>query len=314
MSFVSSLGRLLKSLYFKVVITIIVLAIVFFSVDFRAFFELFKKIELLLLPMLIINIFIFWFMNILSLFVLVRAAGKIDFLAFSKDQILSLVIGSVTPGQLGESSIILFLSNNKIRPAFGTAVFLLNKFINLLIIMLFGIFALFYFNIKPVYFIIVFAVFVFLLVLVFYSKTRFFVRDRIVLRLFKKHYDFFKVNYDFFRVHRKALLINILLNFLKVILSGVSIFLVFSLFGLDGSFFTLLSVFSFNRIIALIPITIAGLGILEGGVSLALSQIGYNYDAVLVTMFFLRVVNYLIMGLIALFMLCLKPGYIHKPN
>lgn len=123
------------------------------------------------------------------------------------------------------------------------------------------------------------------------TDLRIFIREKIIKRFFLRFYDFFRTTSDFFKKDYFYLFINIGINLIKILVSGLILFSALLLFGVHSNLILVFSVFNLNRVLALLPVTIAGLGILEGGVSIMLARFGYSYSAVMAAMLFDRVVG-----------------------
>ena len=121
------------------------------------------------------------------------------------------------------------------------------------------------------------------------SQVRVIIRDSIVKRYVPQYYDFFELTSDYMRKYRKYLLLNILFNILKIIIAGAILWLTFFLFSIEDNFLLLISIYNLSRVLALLPVSIGGLGVLEGGVALSLARLGFNYSVVILAMFFLRI-------------------------
>ena len=125
--------------------------------------------------------------------------------------------------------------------------------------------------------------------LIISSKLRITIRESVIKRYLLKYYDFFELTSEYFRKHIKYFFLNVISNVLKVLIAGFVIWTNFLLFNIKSDFLLLLSVYNLSRILSLLPVSIGGLGLLEGGVALSLSRLGLNYSVVIVAMFFLRI-------------------------
>ncbi|GEM_PF-3785060 len=94
----------------------------------------------------------------------------------------------------------------------------------------------------------------------------------------------------------------------KVIVETLMLYANLSMFGITVDFSVLLSVYNLNRIISLVPFTIGGLGVLEGGVSLMLKSLGYNYNMILSSMITLRILTFVVIGILFIFVIWGKSG------
>jgi uncharacterized membrane protein YbhN (UPF0104 family) len=211
---------------------------------------------------------------------------------FFKYQFKGILLGSVTPMQLGETVIFAYLQTIGFPGQKALSAFLLNKVIHLGLMSLTGIIFLYQINFQHTYLIWIGAVvFLILGLSIIHSNIRIIIRDGFVKRYFLNYYDFFEILSDYARKYQKYLFLNIIANIVKVSVAGVVIWLTFFLFNIQHDFLLLLSVYNLSRMLTLLPVSIGGLGILEGGVALSLSRLGFRYSIVILAMFFLRILS-----------------------
>jgi len=297
-----------SSIYFKIVTAFLILFYLSRLIDIDLLLTALRKVNYGYIPVVIIAIGIFWFANVISLYFLLLPIGELHFRKFFYYQLKSIVLGSVTPMQIGEATIFVYLKQIGIPVQKTLSAFLLNKLIHLVFMFLTGTVFLSYIRF-PYLFIILLGT---ISVVVFavastHSQLRVLVRERLIKRYLPQYYDFFELLSDYLRKYRKYFFLNMLLNALKIIIAGGEIWVTFFLFRIHDNFWLLLSVFNLSRILTLIPVSIGGLGILEGGVALSLARLGFDYSVVILAMFFSRILG-LVLALLALFgFLIVKP-------
>lgn len=302
--FTSVVKWIFSNIYIKISITFILIGYILNFILQNNWHQILHNIKIKYLPVLFLLIIIFWVLNILSLYVMILPIKKIKIFRFAQFQLPSLAMGAFTPSQVGELSIIVLMKNIAPKQKVTAAV-ILNKIVNIFIILLTGSF-FFLLTHRFYYFIIFLSSFFFLLVIftIILKSHSEKIKEKIVKKYFKKYLIFFKSFSDFFKIHKYYFFANIGLNLLKVIIAGFSIFSVFLIFQIQINYFLLLTIFSLNRIVALIPITISGIGLLEGGVIFTLSQFqNIPIDQASLAMVFLRIVNILFALFIALLFL-----------
>jgi len=286
--------------------TIFVMAMAFLKTDFSLFFKSFIQIRISLLPLLILNLLLMWFFGVISLYVLILPLKKIPIGHFALDQMFSILLGAFTPGNAGESAIILLLKKENINLQKGTSLFLLNKIVNLLLILISGLCFLFYLKINVAGLLIGVALMIGIVLVCVYTPLRSVIAKKILKRYFSRLLDFFRTFSDLLKVYHRAMLVNIGLNICKVILVGTSVYITFLIFHLHIDYIPLLTSVNLARIMGLIPITPAGWGIVEGGTSVLLSHLGYDKTIILAGMFFMRTLNLLLSLIIGIILLLIR--------
>jgi uncharacterized membrane protein YbhN (UPF0104 family) len=194
--------------------------------------------------------------------------------------------------EAGEAIIFVYLKNRGFHFQKVLASFLLNKVVHLFLMLSSGVLLLQYMQIPFIWVLLVcVSVLLILFLVIINSRFRIVVRDLVVKKYFSIHYDFFELTSDYFRKYSRYLLLNITANLVKIAVGGLAIWIDFMMFSIRIDFSLLLSVFNISRVISLIPISFGGIGILEGGVALALSKIGFDYSTVILAMFFERFIG-----------------------
>lgn len=283
--------------------TIFVMVLAFWKTDFGLFFKSFTQIHIPLLPLLILNLLLMWFFGVISLYVLILPLKKIPIGRFALAQMFSILLGAFTPAQAGESAIILLLKKENINLQKGTSLFLLNKMVNLLLILISGLCFLFYLKINVTGLLIGVVLMIGIVLICVYTPLRSVIAEKILKRYFARFLDFFRTFSDLLKVYPRAMLLNLGLNICKVIITGTAVYITFLIFHLHIDYILLLTAVNLSRIMGLIPITPAGWGIVEGGTSVLLSHVGFDRTMILAGMFFMRTLNLLlslIMGIILL--------------
>jgi uncharacterized membrane protein YbhN (UPF0104 family) len=194
--------------------------------------------------------------------------------------------------EAGEAAIFVYLAKKGFKLQMVLSSFLMNKVIHLILMLITGV-VFFYYVKLPFLPSIIFGVIcsLILFLLIINSRIRILIRESIVKKYLLSYYPFFELTSDYFRKYSKYLALNIIVNIIKIMLGGLAIWINFQMFSIQVDFLMLLSVFNLSRIVSLIPISIGGIGILEGGVALSLAKIGFDYSSVLLAMFFERFVG-----------------------
>ncbi|MBF0510217.1 MAG: flippase-like domain-containing protein [Deltaproteobacteria bacterium] len=283
--------KVVSHLYFRLAFTALLLWYIYRQIDVNLLMDALWKVNYAYLPWTVLIILGYWALNVTSLYFLLLPIGRVNFSEFFKHQLESIILGSVTPMQLGEAAIFVYLKRINFPLQKTLSAFFFNKVSHYLMMLLSGFLFLYYvkFNYSSLLFGSLVAL-ILLVPIVVGTGLRTIIRDLVVKKYLFRYYAFFELTSDYLRKHRGCLLLNGLFNFLKIIDCGLEIWLILLIFNVHGNFLLFLSVYNLCRILALVPVSISGLGVLEGGAALALSRLGYEYSAVILAMFFLRVV------------------------
>ncbi len=288
-SFLFQVKKILVNKYIKLFFTVVIIAIIFYYVDFAVFVKSYQTIDIGSIVILVLIILFFWFQSILSFYLLVIPIKRINFIRFSIYHLYSIAVGFFSPAQIGETLIIHFLNENEIPVAHGTSAFLINKLVNIFFICLSCFLILLYMDLLNILFYVAILVLIPILIttMVIFFKDD--IKKHLIKRFFNRFYDFFKSFYDFFKIHYNYLILNVLVNIGKILTTGLYSYVLFRAFHVEIDYVLLLSVISLTRILTMIPLTINGIGIQEGSIIKLLELLGYDdYSLIVTIMVFYR--------------------------
>ncbi|MBF0497065.1 MAG: flippase-like domain-containing protein [Deltaproteobacteria bacterium] len=290
-SFKETAIKVVSHLYFRLTFTALLLWYIYRQINVNLLIDTLWKVNYAYLPWVVLIILAYWAFNVISLYFLLLPIGRVNFAEFFKHQLESIILGSVTPMQLGEAAIFVYLKRINFPLQKTLSAFFFNKVLHYLMMLLSGFLFLYYvrFNYSSLLLWSLLAL-ILMVPIVVGTRLRTIIRDLVVKRYLFRYYAFFELTSDYITKHRGCLLLNALFSFLKIIDCGLEIWLILLIFNVHGDFLLFLSVYNLCRILSLVPISISGLGVLEGGAALALSRLGYEYSAVILAMFFLRAV------------------------
>ena len=262
----------------QAILSVAILAFLFYKVGVGNIFEAFAQFNLWYLPLIIILSVLSFLIGILNLFILVYPIKKsIALLSLTKYYLLSWSLGNIIPAKLGEFSLAFFLKQEGIGLGPGFVVSLLDRLITVFVLaVLAGIgFFLFFTTSQAVYLLSI--ILLGIIVLLFFmvsSPGRRFIR-RVVLRKYEKSFKgFYKTLRYFVKEYPSFLFLNVIVTFLKWLLTAVTIFVTFFAFGRTINLLTILVINSIVMFVTLIPATINGLGLRESAAVYLFAQVG----------------------------------------
>lgn len=277
-----TIKKIVTSIYFKIIITICLFVIIFHSISLKEVIKVLSKINPYYVLLIILALLTLYFLMCVSVWVLLLPIKKVHFGKVFKYQIYSAAIACFTPAQIGESYIAVLLRKEHINFQKGLSVFFFNKAINILIIIFVAIPTFGFLDINYFYlYVMLFVFFIIVPLIVIKTDLRILIRDCIIKKYFNKFYDFFEVISNYIKSNIPIVLLNVIINILKIFVSTMATWLGFIAVKLDIQFFTFFPVWNFARLAGLIPFSLSGWGFVEGTIILVLSRIGFKGSEIL---------------------------------
>ncbi len=180
--------------------------------------------------------------------------------------IVSWIFGLITPARLGEFSMSYFLDKDGYSMGKSMAVLVLNRIVNLLllvIIAILGFFIFFTINQAIKLTLVLFLLIIILFFVILSKRIRRYIK-RIISRKYRdKFKNFSKSFYYFIRYRKKLLCLVSILALVKWLITFFIVYIAFLAFKEQVSFFMISLISAITLIISFIPISIAGLGTKE---------------------------------------------------
>ncbi|MCK5282775.1 MAG: flippase-like domain-containing protein [Nanoarchaeota archaeon] len=252
----------------RLIFGLAILTLLFQKVGISKIIEVLSTIKIIYIFPIVLTYLLGPFMGSIALKLLFDKINiKIGNWRFFKHYLISQSIGLLTPGKIGQFSLVYFLKkDNNIEIGKSTSIILINKLITLAVISIFSVvgFVLligktYAFNLA-IALLIMFSTIIFLLVS---SKSREIIKKYILRKYAIKFRGFSKTFFKYFKSYKAALITNFVLTIISIFSGVVAIYLIFLSLGMDISIWIIYLVACMEMIIALIPITINGLGIKE---------------------------------------------------
>tara|TARA_Y100000034_G_scaffold126145_1_gene176936 strand:+ start:320 stop:1249 length:930 start_codon:yes stop_codon:yes gene_type:complete len=199
-----------------------------------------------------------------NIYVLLRSTPhKYSFLDILKSYLLSSSVASFFPGKLGEFSLLYYLKKDKVKLGTSSAIFFMDKIITLLVVLLLAFVAILsYYDLAIALkigliglLVLILGTFLFLL-----KPTRNFITKYILRKHASSFKGFMPTITHCFKNHKFLLLANILITFLRWIIRTLLTYTLFLSLGFDIALAPIIFILALETLVALIPITINGLG------------------------------------------------------
>lgn len=244
-----------------------------------------------------ILIFCWLLLGVTNIMLMLRPLTKIRFNrvfnAYSNANTAALVV----PGQIGDAVIIHFFRNLSIPISQGTTIFAIDKLITLLwysIIAAYGIYlARFPFDIQSLteintsLLLLTMAISILLFFFVLYFSISF---------LSERVRNWISLSFSYLKQARQAILINILLTFVRTLVLGCAYWLVINAYGSEPSMIHALCFSIAAGMVAYIPISFNGLGTVEASLVYLFSTIDIESAPILSAALTMRVITILVVS------------------
>lgn len=251
----------------KVIISLTLLIIIISFIGPKKLIDTISKINLIyLIPVILLYLSTF-IVGAWNIDILLRGINKnIKFLKLVKYIIISWSLGLITPGKVGDFSIIYFLKKEKVKIGQGFAIILIDKAITVFVLLLFALLtAIILLTKKEAVLIIgVMILTITIGLLILTKKIRSIIKNKILREYSKKFKGFYKTIELIRKNNKKEITYNFILTIFKWFLSSIDVMLIFLALGSKANIFMITIISASLTILNLIPITFHGIGLKEG--------------------------------------------------
>ena len=279
-------GKMKAKNIFKLIFGLLFVLVIFYYVGFDKIFSAFKNFKLIYLLAIPPFVFLSYLGGVYSLYILVRASGfGLGFWNLFKYYLLSLATGMLTPGRIGEFSMLYFLRKESIPLGQGAAISFLDKFISFIAVSITALVALFVFVIPKnliLGLVLVLSFVFFVAVFFFFSeKGRYLIR-RYLLRSYSIHFEgFSKLLFFLLKNKPQVLLINFFVSVTKWFSLAFMSYFIFLGLGVYVNPLYIFLITNFCAVVTLIPITFNGLGFVELSILFFYSKLNVPKEVIL---------------------------------
>jgi len=190
---------------------------------------------------------------------------KVEFIRFLRAYMLSVSLGTVTPGRIGDFSLVPFLSSEGRSIGEGLTVTLLDKLITFIIINLISLMGIyFYFGF---YMILPLFLLYFIIILFFYllrsdNFSKFV--EKYFISFYSEYSNSFHQEFaDVINNRRMSIFSNIFLTATRIFCMAIGFLCFFKAFDYQVPLLSIITVNSIFTLSSYIPITFSGLGVVE---------------------------------------------------
>ncbi len=253
------------NLLLKIIFGVSILSILFYKIGVDNLLDTISKTK----PEFMIIVFCLYLVSFIigaiNLKILFDPVYKFKFKTIFKHSTKSWAIGLITPGKIGEYSIAYFIKEY-VDIGKSVAIITIDKIITIIVLCLMAITGTFvFFNLNDALKIIagIIILISILIVSIFSEKIRELIKHYLLRKKAKMFSGFSSTLKDYTISKKKVLLINFWLTFLKWSISTISTYLLIKGMGGQTGFLILFPLTAITTIVALIPISLSGLGTKE---------------------------------------------------
>jgi|SRR3989344_453621 len=254
-------------LIIRVGLSILILFILFKKIGFSNVVSNISSVNLSILILILFIFLISLIIGAVNLKILLSPLSKnISFYKIFYYSVLSWAVGLFVPGKIGEFSFVPLLKKEGVRVGHGSAIFILDKLITLVVLSIFSLIGIYLFfdiatfirlTIITSIIIIAFIFFIFLKV------GRNFIKKYFLRGFSEKFRGFFKLISIYIKKEKSLLLLNIIFTFFKWFITSLISYFLFMGYGQDISIVYIFLLNSVLVMVSLIPVSLSGLGVRE---------------------------------------------------
>jgi len=283
-------------IFLKISISILFLVFLFWKFGLKETIKNISTISAFLIVLILLIFLINLILGSWKIFILFKALKtKLNFFSLLKHYTISWFLSFFTPGKIGQFSLIYFLKKERVKVGESSAVFVVDKIIGLITLLLLSISGLFIFLKTSEAFKIVLISLFLIFFLSFASLSRVgknLIKKNILRKYSKVFVGFSKAESLIFK--KKSLILkNFVMSIINWIINAISVYILLVGFNQKISLFSVVSINAILSIISFIPISISGLGVREASAVFFFSKLGIKPVIVLTTFIFLSIMKYL---------------------
>lgn len=238
----------------------------FYFVGLDKIYATLISINLFYIPLFFSLLLISFLISALNIRIVLRSLGyDIKYTQILKYFSLAWSLGNFTPSKLGDFSLGYFLKKENVPAGCTTAILVMDRLINLIILAALSIIAIniFFKNFNIFILIISLTItFLFFIFFIFSDKGRYLIK-RFILRKYSREFEGFSKCISHYLKEYKLIILGFFVVTSRIIVVNLLVYLVFAGYGVHVSFFLAVVVSALTTIISLMPVTINGLGTSE---------------------------------------------------
>jgi uncharacterized protein (TIRG00374 family) len=285
-------GRLLNwSARFAV--AAVLLWLILRSVDLQEFSQVVIAPKWVPLIIMVVTALVFMFLGAVKLWILLGALAPVRLMTVVRYDVVAMAFGTFTPAAVGDFSLVAFLRREGVPAHQGLSTMLIDRAVTL------ALYGLVYLPLTlvlvvrtdqmlwlPVAMAVAIAI---VLGLNWTPPFRQWLRERVVRRYVPRLEDFLRTFSDLLRMHPSRLLANIAVTLVRAVVAGAVIYAALLAAGTSADFLLVTVITNSLSLLNLIPISLSGFGLYEGGAVMIFGYLGLDSERVFAAFVFQRV-------------------------
>ena len=294
----------------KILLTLVFACYVLSLISFREVGATLSQINPLFILVLVVLFCVFILLGALNNFLIVLSMEEVPFPYVLKAFCISVSVGMFTPAYIGEFGSMTYLLRKKgFGFAQGLSVPSIDKFLTIIVatvLFVIGLWA--YFPGTSMYiYLTIFSVLSLLLMCVLFRPLRKRIKSGIIEPLFPWTINYLNSFVSFFLNHAVLVCLNLMCTFARAFIGALMIWVGLFALGVDRGLWDVMFLNFVARMIGYIPITINGIGLLEGAAITTLSRLDIPPEPILLAFLIDRSIAALF-GLTVILLLSGKEG------
>jgi uncharacterized protein (TIRG00374 family) len=287
---------------FRILIGFSILSLLILKLGIAEVAEVISNIGVWIALLVLFSSVFIYFLAAVNLKILTGGLGeKISAADSFRYYLPAYALGLLTPGKVGHFSLLYFFKKNNISYGKTLAVIVLDKFITYFTLSVIAIYGFFVFFERETALQVTFYLILLLLLGVFLirsERARRLIQD-ILLGKYAKSLEGFYRNLEFLLKYRKGrVALNALLTFGQWTLGAFVKYLLFLYFDIPVSFFAVLVINSIGAMLAMLPVSISGLGVMESSAVYLFYKIGVDPTVAGGIFLFVTFIRYIIASVV----------------
>ncbi len=251
----------------RLIIGLTIVGFLIYKINFSKILDVLSQLDWYVFPLFSSAFLLMFLAGTINLKLVLGGLGEaVSFFELFKYNLIAKAVSSFLPGRLGEGSIAYLLGKKGVSYGKSLLALVVDKFITLLIISFFSIFAFFIFFEKTLALKLT-SVLLLALLILFYCLLSKSVKNLVKKFILRKYSHLFtgfsKGLFYLLRKKKKILFLNFLTTMIMLLSLSLVNYLLFIYFGEKVFFFYVFIIHCISILSAQIPISIAGLGVRE---------------------------------------------------
>jgi len=269
----------------KIVFTLLLSAYIMSLISFDDIGRYLTRINYFYVLILALLFFVFVLLGALNTYFIILSIKKVPLLKILNIFCISMSLGMYTPAYIGEIGATTYLLHQEgFTVSQGLSVSSIDKFLTLTINSILFLIGLWFYMPEMPFFIYLFTVLVITIPLlcIFLRPLRKLIKRKIIERFFPWAVEYFNAVISFFLNHKPLFILNLSGTLLRAFIGAFMIWIGLAALGVRTEICPVIFTNFVARMVSYLPVTISGLGLLEGAAIALFKELGIQPEATLI--------------------------------